>query len=228
MSHSDLGDLEARLGYRFRNPALLTQALTHKSYLNETTEDASGDNERLEFLGDAVLDLVVSEALVEREPEWSEGDLSRSKASLVREESLASAASDAEIGRFLRLGRGERLTRGDQKPSLLADALEAVIAAIYLDGGLEAAGQVVRRLLVNPKTADAIGAENEDSKTSLQEVCQRKFGELPVYRLLSESGPDHDKRFTVEVVVQGMARGTGEGRTKKQAEQRAALKALGG
>lgn len=226
MSDDRLTQLQTRLGYTFGRPALLTAALTHKSYLNESKDKALGDNERLEFLGDAVLDLAVSEHLIALYPNWSEGDLSKMKARLVSEETLAAAARRIELGTCLQLGRGEELTRGREKASLLADALEAVIAAIYSDGGFEAAKQFILSALQPEIEGGQDQRTIHDFKTEFQEICQRSFGMLPAYRILRESGPDHEKIFEIELSVRGQVFGVGQGRSKKEAEQRAAQEAL--
>ncbi len=214
-----------RLNYRFGTPALLDEALTHKSYLNEAPDPSCRDNERFEFLGDAVLDLVISELFLSRFPEAPEGTLSKLRAKTVSEAALSQVARKLDLGSALRLGRGEEMTGGRDKPSLLADSLEAVIAAVYLDGGLAAARHVVL-----PAFADVIDnlsrPETADHKTELQEICQRDFGGLPAYRVLKESGPDHHKQFDVEISIRGEVYGIGTGRSKKEAEQQAARAAL--
>jgi ribonuclease-3 len=222
---SSIERLAERLGYRFRAPRLLETSLTHKSYLNESPDPSREDNERLEFLGDAVLDLVISELFLSRFPEAPEGDLSKLKAKTVSEAALSHVARRLDLGSALVLGRGEELTGGRDKPSLLADALEAVIAAVYLDGGLAAARQVV--LTAFTDLFDNLGrSEVADYKTELQELCQSDFSVLPVYRVLQESGPDHHKQFDVELSIRGEGYGVGTGRSKKEAEQQAARTAL--
>ncbi len=217
--------LTDRLGHRFQNPRLFEEALTHKSYLNECPGPERRDNERLEFLGDAVLDLVISELFLSRFPDAPEGELSKLKARTVSEAALSQVARRLDLGRALVLGRGEDLTGGRDKPSLLADALEAVIAAVFLDGGLAAARQVV--LAAFTDLFDHLGrSDAADHKTELQELCQRDFAVLPVYRVLQESGPDHHKQFDVELTIRGEAYGMGTGRSKKEAEQQAAKTAL--
>ncbi|MEO5656994.1 MAG: ribonuclease III [Nitrospiria bacterium] len=214
-----------RLGYRFRDPHLLRDALTHKSHLNEAPDPTRRDNERLEFLGDAVLDLIVSELFVHRFPDAPEGDLSKLKSKIVSETALARVAEALDLGEALALGRGEALTGGRQKPSVLGDALEAVIAAIYLDAGLEAARDVILRvfeIVLN----DLSRAEATDYKTDLQELSQRDFDSLPVYTVLKESGPDHRKQFEIQLTIRGEVYGTGTGHSKKEAEQQAAKIAL--
>ena len=221
--------VERILGYHFHQPRLLGEALTHKSYSNERRGKDRTQNERLEFLGDAVLSLVMSEYLAAEFPENSEGGLSKLKAQLVSEASLARAARRMKLGRLLRLGKGEELSKGREKHSLLADALEALIAAVYLDGGLEASRAFTLRVLA--EELQAARAEQahpwmEDYKTQLQEVCQKRFDTLPRYEIVKESGPDHEKVFEVELTIQGIMRGGGSGRSKKEAEQKAARAAL--
>jgi len=215
--------------YRFNNAALLDEALTHKSYVNERKSSSRSHNERLEFLGDAVLSLIVSDYLVTRYHQLSEGALSKLKAKLVSEASLAAAARRLDLGAKLRIGRGEELSKGREKTSLLADGLEAVIAAIYLDGGLEA-GRAF--------TLDALWEElrqieflqtqpgADDYKTRFQEWCQKRYESLPRYVTVHETGPDHQKLFRVEVSVGDQVAGRGEGHSKKEAEQAAAKQAL--
>lgn len=217
--------LAERIGYRFRTPRLLTAALTHKSSLNESPDPDREDNERLEFLGDAVLDLVISERFLSDFPDAPEGELSKLKARTVSEAALSQVARRLDLGGALVLGRGEELTGGRDKPSLLADALEAVIAAVYLDGGLAAARHVVLTTF-SELFENLSRAEGSDHKTELQEICQRDFSELPVYRVLRESGPDHHKQFDVELLIRGEVYGVGTGRSKKEAEQQAARRAL--
>jgi ribonuclease III len=228
--------LEERLGYRFAKPDLLDRALTHSSAIpelraNHTVESAPGalpqDNEQLEFLGDAVLDMLASEYLLATFPEWSEGQLSKSRARLVNAQALEVAARRLHLGEHLRLGRGEEKTGGRDKPAILADAFEAVIAAIYLEGGLEAARQVLRRVLFESALEErGERIADSDRKSALQEFLQGR-GQAPAeYRLAGESGPDNQKKFQIEVWVGGACMASGEGSTKKEAEQRAARSAL--
>ncbi len=217
------------LGYRFHQPRLLEEALTHKSYSNERRSKDRTQNERLEFLGDAVLSLVMSEYLAAEFPGSNEGGLSKLKAHLVSEASLAKAARRMKLGHLLRLGKGEELSKGREKHSLLADALEALIAAIYLDGGLEASRTFTLRVLEEEllaTRAEQARPGMEDYKTQLQEVCQKRFDTLPQYATVRESGPDHEKVFEVELTIQGVMRGIGRGHSKKEAEQMAAREAL--
>jgi ribonuclease-3 len=222
---SSIDRLAERLGYRFRTPRLLEAALTHKSYLNESPDPCREDNERLEFLGDAVLDLVISERFLSQLPDAPEGELSKLKAKTVSEAALSHVARRLDLGNSLVLGRGEEMTGGRDKPSLLADALEAVIAAVYLDGGLSAAREVVLTAF-SDLFENLSRPEVADHKTELQEICQRDFSMLPVYRVLRESGPDHYKQFDVELSIRGEVYGVGTGRSKKEAEQQAAKHAL--
>jgi ribonuclease-3 len=224
-----LDSLQTVLDYRFRDVRLLEDALTHKSYVNEQRPPTGTDNERLEFLGDAVLSLVVSEQLAVLLPHSPEGALSKHKARLVSESMLADVARRLKLGSCLRLGRGEELSRGREKDSLLADAMEAVIAAVHLDGGVESSRRVVAGLfqeeLAQVASQRHRPGEN-DYKTQVQEWCQRRFDSLPSYAVVCESGPDHDKLFEVEVSVNGTVVGRGTGRSKKEAEQSAARQAL--
>jgi ribonuclease-3 len=221
-----VAELEARLGLTFTDQARALTALTHKSYVNEHREEAAEDNERLEFLGDAVVDLVVSHRLMERFPRAREGELSKMRAAVVDEAGLAAMARSLGLGWLLRLGRGEELTGGREKSSLLADAMEAVIAAVFLERGLPGAQALVDRSLEEAYARASAGTLDRDYKTQLQEVCQSRFRLSPRYRVTAEHGPDHDKVFEVEVAVKGEAMGAGTGRSKKDAEQVAACRAL--
>jgi ribonuclease-3 len=215
-------DLAARLGHRFTDPGLLVEAMTHRSWCAENPGTPS--NERLEFLGDAVLGLVIADHLFQVDGAMPEGDLAMARAAVVSTEALAQVATRIELGRFLRLGKGEDATGGRDKRSILADAMEAVIGAVYVDGGLEAA-----RLLVLPLVADRLagavaGPGEADHKTRLQEASARKYGQVPRYEV-SGTGPDHDRRFTAVVRIGGAERGHGTGKSKKEAEQAAAREA---
>jgi ribonuclease-3 len=216
-------DLERALGYKFRNPELLTLALTHRSYANEN--GLPDHNERLEFLGDAVLGTVAAEWLFRRHPEMPEGDLSKRKSYLVSAPVLAGLADDLGVGKSLLLGVGEERSGGREKPSLLADSAEAVLGAIYMDGGLAPVRELVSRLLAQV-VEERPRIHETDTKTRLQEALQARGWSLPEYRLVAEMGPDHEKRFVVECRVCDRAAGRGEGRSKKIAEQRAAAEAL--
>lgn len=211
--------LAARLGHAFGDRSLLRRALTHRSWCAEHPGEVS--NERLEFLGDAVLGLVVTEHLYARCPEHSEGQLSKARASVVNAETLAETARAIDLGGDLRLGRGEDAVGGRDKTSILADAMEAVIGAVFLDGGLEPARRLVLARLGPAIEAAVAGPGAGDHKTRLQELAAHRFDQLPVYEVHDE-GPDHEKRFFARVRLGGVERGRGEGRTKKQAEQAAA------
>ena len=218
--------LQARIDYRFRDRGLLEHALTHKS---RAAEDASGgvaDNESLEFLGDAVLGLVVADTLFRQYPDYTEGQKSKVKAAVVSTQSLARRAEAIQLGDHLILGRGEEKTGGRFKQALLADAYEALIAAIYLDGGLEAATVFLRRELKEAIDAGSAQTFAPDYKSTLQERVQALGHPLPEYRLSGAEGPDHRKTFTIEVVVNGEVLGSATGRAKKEAEQEAARQAL--
>ena len=217
-------ELQQRISYTFGDPRLLERALTHRSYANE--HRLTEHNERLEFLGDSVLSLVVSERLMEDRPGSSEGELSRLRAAVVSEPSLAEVARSIGLGEFLLLGRGEEQTGGRDKGSLLANSLEALVASIYLDGGIEQAAAFIEgRFRDSFARAGGTGG-TADFKTELQERCQELLKTLPEYRVVSESGPDHRKEFDVELTVQGEVLGRGSGKNKKEAEQRAAKEAL--
>jgi ribonuclease III len=227
-----LDDLERVLQYSFRNPQTLFQALVHRSFAHENPYPQQADNETLEFLGDAVLGLAVSHLLLERFPNLNEGDLSRLRSSIVNERELARIGLGLNLGEFLLLGKGEELTGGRQKPSLLADTLEAVLAAIYLDGGLEATIRVVKRLfqayLDAERDADPLKMWDKDYKTQLQELTQARYKLTPAYVLEIEQGPDHDKTFEVSVALEGRILARGTGKSKKEAQQQAARQALDG
>jgi len=218
--------LERRVGYRFKDRGLLEQALTHRSRAAEDVSGAAGDNESLEFLGDAVLGFVVADRLFHQFPEYNEGQKSKIKAAVVSTQSLARHAEGISLGDYLLLGRGEEKTGGRLKSALLADTYEALVAAIYLDGGMEPAAAFLHREL---KDAIDGGSERlfvQDYKSQLQERVQALGRPLPEYRVSGESGPDHHKIFSVDVVVSGEVLGTATGRAKKEAEQDAARQAL--
>ena len=219
-------ELEKKLGYRFRKEALLDEALRHSSYANEHRGAESASNERLEFLGDSVLGFVTAEFLFARHPDSPEGELTRIRAALVCEESLHEVAQKLELGRYLKLGNGEESGGGRTRPSILADATEAVIAAVYLDGGLEAASGLIHRVLLDCEREEVVEERRRDYKTALQELVQREPNRALAYRLAGEFGPDHDKTFTCEVLLNGTAIGRGAGHSKKEAEQQAARAAL--
>ena len=224
--HPPFAALEARLGYTFRDRTLGETALTHTSWLNEATAPDRTDNERLEFLGDAVLALVVSDLLMRRLPDGAEGDLTRARAALVSEGGLARAASALDLGQWIFLGRGEERTGGRTRPSILANALEALMGAVYLDGGLPEAVVLAARLFA-VEVADVEQHALLDYKSRLQERAQALLQTAPVYQVVAETGPDHDKRFEVALLLLGREWGRAIGRSKKEAEQSAASMALG-
>ncbi len=218
-------ELENRIGYTFRNQKLLLEALTHSSYANEKHAEESTSYERLEFLGDSILGLVTAEYLYQYKPPLPEGRMTMLRAELVCEASLYKTAVALKLGDSMRLGRGEEHTGGRTRPSILADMVEAIIAAIYLDSGMgETRRFVLEKILKNAQ----IGEDHRiaDYKTRLQELVQRRSNQQIHYVLVDESGPDHNKRFTFEVFINGQIFGRGSGRTKKEAEQMAACKAL--
>lgn len=230
-------DLEAvkplclRIEYEFNDPELLLVALTHKSYSNEHPKTLTEHNERLEFLGDAVLDFVISVMLISRFPHLPEGALSKMRASLVSESALASLSRKLDLGRYLRMGRGERMSGGADKDSILSDAFEALLAAVYLDSTKSSGTEEVRRLVERLFTGMLIQAGedpgNGDFKTELQELIQSLHKDTVHYQIMEEEGPDHKKQFKIAVLFQGTELGRGIGRSKKLAEQEAARLALG-
>lgn len=217
-------ELEKKLGYTFKNPAYLTTALTHSSYANENKREGEC-NERLEFLGDAVLGLIVARYLYAKTPAMPEGKMTRLRADLVCERNLDVVASKLDLGSFLRLGKGEEQGGGRTRPSIIADAVEATLAAIFLDGGMGEAEKFVNKFIISAYEAGE-NALDRDYKTDLQELVQRKSGQVLSYTLVGEAGPDHAKTFTIAVLLNGEELGTGTGRTKKTAEQLAAKSAL--
>ena len=219
-----LTKLEQGLGYTFRNKALLENALTHSSYANENRERHLPDNERLEFLGDSILGFVVAEYLYRNFPDKPEGELTRIRADLVCERNLAEAAATIELGSYLLLGHGEEHGGGRKRDSIVSDAMESVIAASYMDGGFSAAKEIIDRLILSDVPAGK--PHNFDYKTALQELVQRKKDQVLRYELTGESGPDHDKKFEVEVLLNGKPCGNGSGSSKKRAEQAAAAAAI--
>ena len=219
----EMEQLERTIGYTFHNKKLLRQALTHSSYANEKKLGKLGCNERLEFLGDAVLELVSSDVLYARFPKIPEGELTKKRASLVCEPSLAYCARQFDLPQYLLLGRGEDMTGGRMRDSIVSDATEALLGAIYLDGGFEKARDFVLRFILNDMEHKQLFY---DSKTILQEIVQEKGKQTLEYILTGESGPDHNKQFSVEVRVNGDVLGNGTGHTKKAAEQAAACEAL--
>lgn len=215
--------LEENLGYHFRDIGLLEHALTHSSYANEHRSAGVTSNERLEFLGDSVLGMVVAEYLFQTHTSMPEGELTRTRAALVCEDSLYEVACSLGLGRCLRLGKGEAAGGGRERPSILADATEATLAAVYLDGGIEAVRPIIQTFILDKEREKAV---DRDYKTALQELVQRNPGQSIVYRLVDEIGPDHARIFIMEVSVGGRVAGRGRGRTKKEAEQLSAKAAL--
>ncbi len=212
-------DFEQRIRYTFKDKSLLTTALTHSSFSNES-KDKPEFNERLEFLGDAVLQIVSAEKLYSEVPRMPEGQMSKQRAALVCEDALAGYSADIHLGEYLRLGKGEEMSGGRERPSILADAFEAVIGAIYLDGGFEVAKSFILHFI------DAAHLSLKDYKTLLQEIIQQNPGEKLTYVVTDEQGPDHDKQFTMEVHLNSNIIGRGTGKSKKHAEQAAAKEAL--
>lgn len=218
-------ELQNTIGYQFKNSALLNEALTHSSYANEHKSLHIRHNERLEFLGDAVLSIVVSDYIFKNCPELPEGELTKLRASLVCEKSLFEFAKQINLGRHLVLSKGERNNGGADRPSILSDAFEALIAAIYIDGGAEPAAKHILNFVI-PAIKNSKKKKINDYKTSLQEIIQKNPGEKLEYVLVKESGPDHNKHFVVEVHLNSNVIGKGGGRSKKEAEQQAAREAL--
>ncbi|MDY4222640.1 MAG: ribonuclease III [Candidatus Faecousia sp.] len=217
-------DLEAAIGYHFQNISLLQNALTHSSYANERWHNSLLSNERLEFLGDSILGMLVAEYLFRNFPNRPEGELTRMRADMVCEKTLAAVANSIHLGDHLLLGHGEEQGGGRSRDSILADAVESVIAACFLDGGMEAALGIIRRFILVEVPVTRL--HNADYKTQLQELVQQKRNQALSYSLTGESGPDHDKQFEVEVSINGSVVGTGRGSSKKRAEQDAARAAI--
>jgi ribonuclease III len=222
---NQLNMLEKKLQYTFRNIDRLSNALTHRSYVNENPQFGLDDNERLEFLGDAVLGLCISDLLFRQYTDIDEGTLTKIRSLLVNEKPLADLALRLKLGECLLLGRGEENSGGREKESLLANALEAVIAAVYLDTGFVRTRAIIRKLIKPLLDDESLKAQCFDYKTALQEICQKKFKCPPVYTLLEESGPDHAKSFEVEVAIGEYIRKIGHGKSKKDAQKQAAKKA---
>ena len=226
MNHLNLEEFERKMGYRFSDKNLLILALTHSSYANETKKGTHENNERLEFLGDAVLDVVVSEYMYRHFPQMPEGELTKLRAAVVCEGSLAGLARKLGIGRCMLLGKGEESTGGRNRDSILADAFEAIIGAICIDGGMDAAKAYVMGFMVDCIEHTKSNFRSLDCKTHLQEVIQ-KISKVPLrYTIIDEQGPDHNKVFVAEVTHEGKSLGKGSGRSKKEAEQAAANNAL--
>lgn len=225
----DIERIQNTLGYRFRNSELILRALVHRSFAYEN-QDVGADNETLEFLGDSVLGLAISHLLIELFPDYDEGELSRLRSSIVNERELAIIALNLNLGDFLLLGKGEELSGGRQKTSLLANGLEAVLAAVYLDGGLDSAIGLVRMMfhgyLENKEEDHLLKILDKDYKTQLQEITQARLKLTPVYFLEAEEGPDHDKTFFMRVAIGDLVLARGFGKSKKEAQQEAARKAV--
>jgi ribonuclease III len=221
-----LRELEERLGYRFADIGLLENALTHRSFVNENPTSPVKDNERLEFLGDAVLELTITDMLMREFPDYAEGQLSKLRASVVNEQPLAELARRFRLGEFLLLGRGEETSGGRMKTSLLANAFESIIAAMFLDGGFDRTAAFIGRFFAPLIEEGATTPVYRDYKTAAQEACQIRFRDVPRYVLISETGPDHDKRFETSLVIGERIIATGTGRNKKEAEQQAAKTAM--
>ncbi len=226
MNEKQLSSLEIVLGRDFKDIGLLREALQHSSYVNERSDLGLKDNERFELLGDAVLDLVITHILMDSFPQSSEGDLSRMRATIVNELQLAEVAEKLNIGEYLLLGRGEALSHGEKKRSILADTLEAVIAAVYLDGGLEAAFEVIEKHFSEIVSHLEESRLAEDFKSQLQELVQSRFKTIPRYKVEAEKGPDHDKTFEICLTIGTSLTTHGTGKSKKTAEQAAAQIAL--
>jgi ribonuclease-3 len=222
----DIAALQEIIGVNFKETALLEQALVHSSYSNENPASPLSHNERLEFLGDAILGLIVAERLYKDFPAISEGEMTRQRAYLVRRETLAQIARNIKLGDFLYMGKGEETSGGRSRPANLAGAMEAVIAAVYLDQGLEVTEKTVNTLLETEWGKITSHGLSVDYKSRLQEMSQSKFQVTPVYRLVSETGPDHDKEFKVEVLINSDSYGSGKGKSKKLAEMEAARRAI--
>lgn len=224
MLQEDYAVLEKKIGYEFQDKALLCQALTHSSFSNEQKINKSENYERLEFLGDAVLELISSQFFFKQYPDWKEGQLTRVRSSMVCEPALAYCAREIELQKYIRLGKGEETTGGRNRDSIISDVMEAVLGAIYLDGGLSYAETFVHTFILSD-------LENKqlfyDSKSILQERVQKEGKELS-YQLVSETGPDHDKVFVIEALIDGEVVGSGTGRSKKSAEQQAAYQVIKG
>lgn len=225
MNDEQRNELQRRIGYTFRDPGLLQEAMTHSSFANEQSGGRWQDNERLEFLGDAILGLVIAETLFDRYPDMNEGELSKFRAQLINSAMLAQLARALDIGPFLLVGRGEGRSGGRDRDNLLADALEAVFGAIYLEAGVDAVRPVILNLY-SPTLSRLTQDSPFDFKTVLQEKLQRSRRSLPSYVLITEEGPAHQKLFTVELRLDGQVLGSGSGRSKKEAEQAAAALAL--
>lgn len=223
MNNTGISQLESEIGYVFKDKRLLNKAITHSSYANEKRLGKQNHNERLEFLGDAVLEVCTSDFLFREYLDKPEGDLTRLRASIVCEPTLAQCARLIHLPDYLLLGKGEETTKGRYRDSIVSDAFEAVIGAIYLDGGIEEAKKFIKKFVLNDIESKHLFY---DSKTILQETVQKQYKKKVVYKLISEEGPDHDKKFNVQVFLDDSVLGTGIGTTKRKAEQQAAYEAI--
>lgn len=226
MPWSEIADLQKSIGYKFKDPGILLEALTHKSFKHENPDDPSSHNERLEFIGDSALGLVVSDYLYRCDASFTEAEMSRIKSHLVKGKVLCVLAAGVALGDYLRIGKGEEGSGGRTKVSILANAMEAVFGAVFEDGGYASARKVVLRLLKEQLDEAITSGDFADYKSELQELCQMRFGCLPEYRLVSQEGMEHKKVFTFEVFIDGRYSGRGRGLTKKEAQTRAASQAL--
>ena len=222
----DLNELNRKLCYTFKQPQLLVQAFQHSSYVNEQTDSNLRDNERFELLGDAVLDLAITHILMELFEDSNEGDLSKYRAAVVNEDGLYRVAKELALGDYLLLGKGEEMTSGREKPSILADTMEAVLGALYLDAGFDKTKEIIHSLFLPLLNRIDAGKPSNDYKSQIQEYTQEIYKVRPEYILVEESGPPHDKAFRVALVLQGETIAEGEGKSKKEAEQEAAGKAF--
>ncbi len=222
----DLSELNRKLCYTFKQPQLLVQAFQHSSYVNEQTDSNLRDNERFELLGDAVLDLAITHILMELFEDSNEGDLSKYRAAVVNENGLYRVAQELALGDYLLLGKGEEVTSGREKPSILADTMEAVLGALYLDAGFDKTKEIIHKLFLPLLKRIDTGKPSNDYKSQLQEYTQEIYKVRPEYVLVEESGPAHDKAFRVALLLQGETIAEGEGKSKKEAEQKAAGKAF--
>lgn len=225
MEENEHIEIEQNMHYRFNAKSLLEEALRHSSFVNEQEDPDLRDNERLEFLGDAVLNLIIGHILMQRYPELKEGDLSRTRANLVNESKLAKIARSIDLGSYIRLGKGEIQTKGSDKNSILADTFEAIIAAIYLDGGFDAAFRIIEANFLPFLNSHHPAGDHHDYKSKLQELAQEQQGTIPQYTVIREEGPDHDKIFWIALKVFDIE-AQGSGKSKKTAEQDAARKAI--
>ena len=221
-----MGELEYKIKYNFNNRNRLLLAMTHSSYANEVKGDALTSNERLEFLGDAVLNFIISDAIYRKYPDLSEGEMTKARANIVCESSLMKCADDIGIGAFLLLGKGEEITGGRTRPSILSDAFESLIGAIYLDGGIDGARGFIEQTMPHLIDNAVRGLISMDYKTQLQEKVQKNGEHRIIYTIINEKGPDHDKVFVSQVSVDNRLLGIGKGKSKKEAEQNAAKAAL--